>query len=42
MLIFSSYSPEGKSREGGGDDVVGHTEEGVLSIMLVCGFNREN
>ena len=30
MLIFSSYSPEGKSREGGGDDVVGHTEDGGL------------
>ena len=42
MLIFSSYSPEDEGREDGGDDVVGHTEEGVLSIMLVSGFCREN
>ena len=42
VLIFSLYSPEGRSREGGGDDVVGHTEEGVLSLMLVRGFCHEN
>ena len=42
VLISSLYLPEGESREGGGDDVVGHTEEGVLSIMLVCGFCLEN
>ena len=28
--LAKHYSPEGEGREGGGDDVVGHAEGGVL------------
>ena len=27
ILVAKNKSPEGEGREGGGDDVVGHTEE---------------
>ena len=42
ILLLKSYSPEGEGCEAGGDDVVGHAEEGVLVNHAGLWLFREN